>query len=286
MKHHDPRHSHNSRKTRKIVKSTGELEWFSAQKLKRSLERTGLIPKYCSDIAKEVAVKVKAGDRTKDIFKQTMKLVEKKSPVAAVHYSLKKSILELGPAGFTFEHYVAKYFETIGFNTYVGVVLQGQFVRHEVDVVASKKNYQLYAECKFHNASGKKNDVKIPLYVKARWDDLKNGPDGQNLKGYYLVSNTAFTKDAIEYSKGCGLHLLGINAPEEESFLEKIKKLKLYPITSLKRLKKMYVQELLQKKIILCSELQMNPKILFKLGMTHAEVEIVLNDINKLLNEK
>lgn len=269
---------------RKIVKSTGELEIFSAQKLKRSLQRTGLPPKYCRDISKEVAGKIKTGDRTKDIFKETIKLIEKHSPVAAVHYSLKKALQDLGPAGFLFERFVSKYFEDIGFNTFVGVVLQGQFVRHEVDIVASKNNYQVYVECKFHNASWKKNDVKVPLYVKARWDDLKNGPDGKYLKGYYLVSNTAFTKDAMDYAAGCGLQLLGINAPAEESFLEKIKKHKLYPITSLKRLKKIFMEELLQRKVILCSELLMNQKLLFKIGMSKQEIELVYHDINRLLN--
>ena len=87
------------------------------------------------------------------------------------------------------------------------------------------------------------------LYVKARWDDLKQGPHGRSLSGYYLASNTAFTKDAMTYSKGVGLKLLGINAPEEQSLLDKIKVYKLYPITSLIRLKKHYITSLLDKKI-------------------------------------
>lgn len=271
---------------RKIVKSTGELEVFSAQKLKRSLERAGLPPKGSRDISNIVSGKIKTGDRTKDIFKEAIKLIERQSPIAAVHYSLKKAIQDLGPAGFLFEHYVSKYFDAIGFNTFVGVVLQGKYVRHEVDIVASKNNYQVYVECKFHNAPGKKIDVKIPLYVKARWDDLKDGPDGKYLKGYYLVSNASFTKDAMEYAAGAGVQLLGVNAPAEESLLDKIKKHKLYPITSLKRLKKIFLEELLDRKILLCSELLINQKILFKIGMSKQEIETIYHDINKLLNGK
>lgn len=270
---------------RKIVKSTGELELFSAQKLRRSLQRTGLSQKHCRDISKEVAGKIKSGDRTRDIYKRTIKLVEKQSPVAAVHYSLKKALQDLGPAGFLFEQFVSKYFEMLGFQTYVGVVLQGQYVRHEVDIVASKNDYQIYVECKFHNTSGKKNDVKVPLYVKARWDDLKNGPDGKYLKGYYLVSNTAFTKDAIEYAGGSGVQLLGVNAPPEESFLEKIRKYKLYPITSLIRLKRIFMKQLLERKILLCSELLANQKLLVKIGMSKQEIDMIYHDINRLLLE-
>jgi len=146
--------------------------------------------------------------------------------VAATHYSLKKSLQELGPTGFEFEIFVAKYFGAIGYETIVGVQKQGKYVSHEVDVVAKLQDKFSYVECKFHNDSGKKNDIQIALYVKARWDDLKDGQKGKLIKDFYLVSNTAFTSDAITYAKGVGLKLLGINAPEE-SFIEKIKKYKI-----------------------------------------------------------
>jgi hypothetical protein len=269
--------------TQHIFKSTGQLEVFSAKKLERSLQRSGLSQKESRDITIKVSKNIKPGSKTRDIFKDAFKLVHKKSPIAATHYSLKQSLLELGPTGFEFEYFVSKYFEALGFKTFVGVILQGQFVRHEVDVIASKSNYQIYIECKFHNTSGRTNDIKTVLYIKARWDDLKNGSDGKYLKEYFLASNTAFSKDAIEYSKGVGLQLLGVNTPEGESFLDKIKKLKLFPITSLKRLKKIYCQELLLNKIILCRDL-LNEKILLKkMGLTDTEIQLIFNDVKKIL---
>ncbi|MBC7537463.1 MAG: restriction endonuclease [Bacteriovorax sp.] len=266
-----------------IFKSTGELEKFSAKKLERSLQRTGLRPKYCKEITKEVTEKIKPGTSTRDIFKHTIKLIRKKSPIAATHYSLKKSLLELGPTGFEFEYFVSKYFKEIGFTTYVGVIVQGEFVRHEVDIVASKPNYQAYVECKFHNTVGRSNDIKIVLYIKARWDDLKNGPDGKYLREFYVASNTTFSKDALDYAQGTGLQLLGVNAPADESFLDKIKKHKLYPITSLKRLKKIYCQELLLQKIILCKDLLTERKLLLKMGMSEEEIKSLFSDIYKII---
>lgn len=267
----------------KIVKSNGDLEVFSSKKFHRSLKRTGLRPKYCNEIAQKISKNLYPGIRTKDIYNQTFKLLKKHSTVAATHYSLKKALLELGPTGFDFEEFIAKYFQAIGFETYTGVVLQGEFVKHEVDVIASKKNYQLYTECKFHNNIRRKNDIKVVLYVKARWDDLKNGPDGKYLKGYYVASNTVFTLDAIQYAKGCGLDLLGVNAPEDESLLDKIKKYKIYPITSLKKLKKSYCRELIKKKILICSELLNEKKTMLKLGMSEQEIIAIFNDIQNLL---
>lgn len=266
-----------------ILKSSGEVELFSARKLRRSLERTGLRPKYCHQISDEIAHTIKPGATTKDIFKRTFKLVKQHSKIAAIHYSLKASLLELGPTGYEFEHFASRYFREIGFDTYTGIVMQGQFVTHEVDIVASRPNYQIYVECKFHNNTGRKNDIKTVLYVKARWDDLKNGPDGKYLREYYVCTNTAFTKDAILYASGVGLNLLGVNAPPEESFLDKIIKHKLYPITSLKRLKKSICKELLFKKIILCKELLRERHLLLSLGLTDEEIELIFADINLLL---
>ena len=267
----------------RIIKSSGEIENFSEKKLRNSLRRSGLKEKDCQRISKTVSNTVLDGTTSKDIFRKTMRLVKQQSAVAAAHYSLKRALLNLGPTGYEFEHFVGKYFENQGFQTSVGVILQGGIVRHEVDVVASKPNYNIYTECKFHNNGGKKNDIKVALYVKARWDDLKNGPDGKYLRGYALATNTVFTKDAITYAEGVGLMLLGVNAPAGETFLDMIKKHKLYPITALVRLKKAYCKELLKRKIILCSELLNEDKLMLKIGMKPDEVSTVIKDIHTLL---
>lgn len=266
-----------------VVKSNGDIERFSMNKFKKSIKRTGLRPAYCHQISKQVADKIHSGISTKDIYNETFKLIKKQSPIAAVHYSLKKAILELGPTGFIFELFVARYFECIGYKTYVGTTLQGQFVKHEVDVVAIKKNYMVCVECKFHNMVRTKNDIKVVLYVKSRWDDLKKGPDGKYLREFYVASNTSFTKDALVFSNGVGLKLLGVNAPEDESFLDKVKKHKLYPITSLKRIKKIYIQELIREKLIICSDLLDKRPTLKKIGMSDEEIKNLFIDINKLM---
>lgn len=267
-----------------IIKSSGDLEQFNKSKLQRSLQRAGLRPKDSKMITEQVAEKIRHGSSTHDIYRHTEKLLRQQSTVAATHYSLKKSLLELGPTGYEFEQFVGKYFEAIGFTSYVGIVLQGEFVRHEVDVVASKPNYQTYVECKFHNTVGRKNDVKVVLYVKARWDDLKNGPDGKYLKEYYVATNTVFTSDALQYAEGVGLKLLGVNAPADECFLEKIKKHKLFPITSLRRLKRIHCRELLRKNIILCSELLLKRDLLLSMGLSEDEIENLFKDIIKIIN--
>lgn len=266
----------------KILKASGLPETFSKKKLYLSLERTGLPQKECQKISDKVAGEIGEGSETKDIYNKTLRLVKQASPVATVHYSLKKSLFQLGPEGHHFETYVSKYFEEIGHQTETCRTLQGKFVRHEVDVIAHMNGKKIYAECKFHNHSGVKNDVKISLYVKARWDDLKDGLDGKNLKAFYVVSNTSFTLDAITYANGTGLKLLGVNMPEGDSFLDKIRKLKLYPVTSLRHLPRIYKKELLLRNVVLARDVKNYTSLLRNLGMTEGDLDVVLNEVDML----
>ena len=276
----------DGKKQFKILKASGYPEAFSKEKLKLSLERTGLPKKECDHICDKVSQQIAEGSNTRDIFKKTLKLVRATSPIATVHYSLKKSLFELGPEGHHFETFVSKYFEEIGYKTDTRKILKGKFVSHEIDVIAEMNEKEHFTECKFHNHAGLKNDIKISLYVKARWDDLKDGPQGKKLKKFSIASNTAFTDDAITYANGTGLHLLGINMPEGDSFLDKIKKLKLYPITSLRYLPKTYKKIFLNNNIILARDVGQNTHRLFELGMNQNDINILLKEIEMLTSRK
>lgn len=271
-----------SQKKFQIYKSHGGVENFSKKKLYSSLRRSGLPNRQSQLITDKVTKVISEGARTRDIYRKTLSLVHQASPVAAIHYSLKRAIFELGPTGHHFESFVARYFEELGYSTTTCAILPGRFVKHEVDVIATRNSKRAFVECKFHNRVGIKNDIKIALYVKARWDDLKAGPEGGNLESYYLASNTAFSLDALAYAKGSGLKLLGVNAPAELPFLEEIKSMHLYPITSLKSLNRFIREELLTRNIILAKDLPHELSLLRRLGMTEGQVERLLSEIELL----
>lgn len=269
-----------------IYKSNGGIEPFSRKKLLKSLERSGLSKEKCHRIANQIVREIRHGDNTQNIYQKALKLVNRESHYAAVQYSLKKAIFELGPTGLYFEKYVARYFNAIGFYTEIGHIIQGQWVNHEVDIRAIKDKEMFYVECKFHNKLSIKNDIKTALYVKSRWDDLKKGPEGKNLSGFYLASNTSFSKDAIRYSEGTGLRLLGVNAPSEKPFIEEIKEMQLYPVTSLKRLPRHIKNYFLSKDIILAEEVVSQIKTLEKFGLSEEEIEAVIYEIELLTRKK
>ncbi len=268
-----------------IIKASGHPEPFNKQKLYRSIQYCGLPHKTCQHIADTVSKELDEGFKTRDIYRKTLSLVKEHSHLAAVHYSLKKALFDLGPTGHNFEIFVAKYFKEKGFMTKTCQTFQGQFVKHEVDVVAEKQSTRVFAECKFHNRQGLKNDIKIALYVKARWDDLRNGPEGKSLKSYYLISNTSFSSDALAYSLGTGLKLLGVNAPSEKSFLEEIKLMKLYPITSLRNINRSQKNQLISKGIIAAKQLIGSDPVLRQLGFSDREISDLKNELQVLLNE-
>jgi hypothetical protein len=276
------RRSHNFT----IIKASGRPEPFSKQKLYQSIEHTCLPPKTCQEITDRVAEEVEEGFKTRDIYRKALGFLKENSHLAAVQYSLKMALFDLGPSGHNFEYFVAKYFAEKGFQTKTCQLVQGQLVKHEIDVIGLKSGKKIYVECKFHNRVGIKNDIKIALYVKARWDDLKDGPDGKNLNAFYLVSNTSFSVDAMTYAEGSGLHLLGVNAPKGNSFLDDIIAMRLYPITSLRRINRSLKNKLIGQGFILAKDLQIKKNLLLQQGMTEHEVSDLMSELDLLINEE
>ena len=262
-----------------ILKSSGRPESFSKKKLLHSLVLTGLPKRQCESIADKVSQDIAEGQKTSDIYRKTLRLVRERSPLAGIQYSLKRAIFELGPTGHHFEEYVARYFQELGYKTKTCQVLKGKWVNHEIDVIATNHQEKFYVECKFHNRIGIKNDIKTALYVKARWDDLKSGTAGIGLSGFYLASNTAFSQDALKYSNGTGLRLLGANAPKDKSFFDHIKELRLYPVTSLKSLNKHAKKLLIEEGFILAKDLRDQETFLYKLGFSESEVKNIQDEV-------
>lgn len=267
----------------KIIKASGKIEPFSKRKLFLSLERSGLPKRQCQSIANKVASEIGEGSSTQDIYKKASQIVKQSSPYASIQYSLKRAIFHLGPDGHHFETFVAAYFREQGFSVRTCFNVTGKFVNHEIDVEAIRGGQKTFIECKFHNRQGIKNDVKISLYVKARWDDVKEGPQGRDLTDFYVASNTAFTKDAITYAKGTGLKLLGPNAPASFSFLDEIKKMRLYPITSLSRMNRRTKLELLSRNIVIIKELVNKENLLYRLGLPEKEINTIMDEIHFIL---
>ncbi len=217
-----------------IVKSDGTKQAFEAEKLRASLAKAGASEEVREKIAHHIAGEVRDGMNTGDIYHHAFELLRKMEHPVAERYSLKRALASLGPTGFPFEHFVADIFKAKGFEALTDQIVQGKCTSHEIDVVAWKGDELIMAEAKFHHEFGLKSDVKVALYVKARFDDLSEqkfsyGGAARPLTQGLLVTNTSFTDKAIEYSECAGARLIGWNYPKRGNLHDLIIESGVYP---------------------------------------------------------
>ena len=273
-----------------IIKSSGEKVKFSFQKLKNSLMRSGSDKDTVKYILSTISDELYEGISTKEIYNRAFILLKQKKGIFASKYKLKKAIYELGPTGFPFEKFIGAILQYSGYNTEVDKIMQGKCVSHEVDVVAKKGEQYIVAECKFHSEEGRNCDVKIPLYINSRYQDIvmqyknNNRPNSVPNEGW-VVTNTRFTTDAIQYGKCVGLYLLSWDYPEGNSIRNRIDRLGLYPITTSNLLTTSDKQFLLNHNVVLCKQLAKEDFYLDHLGISETRQQKILKEIKQLCNE-
>lgn len=276
--------------TIQITKATGEKETFQSEKLTESLKRAGANKELIESIVTEIESWITEGVTTKKIYAKAFALLRKKRNGYAARYSLKNALMELGPTGYPFEHFVGQIFEIQGFETKVGQLVQGQCVQHEVDVVASQNHTQYFVECKFYNTQDKHANVQVPLYIRSRVNDIeakrKQLPEYNGYTFYgWIVTNTRFTTDAMDFGKCSGLHLVSWDYPRGHSLKDMIEQYRMFPITTLTELNKRDKQQLMDKGVVLCRQIVSNPKVLENIGLAKPKIAKILDEANDLCKQ-
>ncbi len=275
-----------------IVKSNGAQEQFSESKLIRSLKKSGASLEEINKTVAYIKAKLKDGMSTGDIYALAYKELnshQKRNP-NAIRYSLKKSVMELGPTGFPFEKFVARIFNELGYKTTTGITLRGRCIEHEVDVCAYNDNEVICIEAKFHNEPHLRSDTKVALYVKSRFDDLigqkiQIGDEYKHITRGILVTNTNFTDTAHQYVSCVNtFELLSWNRPSDKNLLAYIEEFKLYPIGVIPELSQKEINLLVQNEIMTCTDLQKNPSMLDAIGIKKSKQEVIMNTVKEICN--
>jgi len=272
----------------RITKGNGERVDFNPEKLKQALESSGAGRNEQEKIIRLVTQKLYDGISTGKIYRMAFDLLKKESHKIAGRYKLKNAIMELGPTGFPFEKFVGKIFETMGYEVQTGIIVQGKCVTHEVDVIARKPNEMIMIECKFHSDNLTKSSVQVPLYIHSRFQDVKDTWEKEY--GQYIryrggvVTNTRFSDDAVKYGNCAGLIVISWDYPEGNGLKHYIDKSGLHPVTSLISLTKNQKQQILEKGIVLCSELGENRQLLRDLGIRENQIQKILREAENLIN--
>lgn len=260
----------------------GEQEPFNESKLDRSLSRVGASEEVKEKVIRHIVSELKEGMTTQEIYEHAFELLrqEERQPVAA-RYSVKRAVLDLGPSGFPFEKFVADVLEAIGYaNVETGVAAQGQCAPHEVDVMATHEGKNVAAEVKFHNSLGVKTDLKVALYVKARFDDLSR--KGATVDEGWLITNTRFTRNAARFGNCSGMNLLGWDYPRGRGLEVLIDEAGVHPITALTTLSSNEKRDLLEANVVLCRQVPMDSNGLGRYGIPGDKHDAVRNEIQQL----
>lgn len=270
-----------------IEKSSGKVDLFDESKLLRSLMRAGATVSGAKKVVKQLRGRLFDGATTHQIYEWAFDLLKESDASTATRYNLKNSIMELGPSGFPFEQFVAALLREEGYSTRVSVILEGKCVKHEVDVVAEKNGEMHLIECKYHNLQGTLCDVKIPLYIKSRFDDVLevlvlNNKIKRNKVVGHIYTNTGFTSDAISYASCIGIGLTGWNFEEDNSLRYRLDQLRLYPVTVLTSLNKSDKLRLIEKGVVLCKEILKNPECLESAGIRLSRRVAAISEVEAL----
>lgn len=253
-----------------VIKASGEKEPFSEQKVRRSMRRAGISCELENQVLGDIKTNLYQNIPTAEIYQQINQILKTSSePHVFSRYQLKQAIMQLGPSGYPFEKFVAALLKELGYSVETGVIVSGKCVSHEVDVVALKDNQHFMVECKFHNRPGTRSDVKVALYVKARFDDVKASwmqkPGHQTMfHQAWLVTNTKLTSDAIQYGECAGMNLIAWSYPKTGSLQDLIAKTGLHPITCLNALSPVEKRELLNQEVVLCKDLNQKNSDFFR----------------------
>lgn len=267
-----------------VTKATGEQEHFSDEKVKYSIHRAGISDELQNQVLAHVKSKLYEGIPTSEIYHHiTEFLTTANKPYEKARYSLKQAIMDLGPTGYPFEDFVAEIFKALGYTTQTRVIMQGTCITHEIDVLAEKDGKKSIIEAKFHNSSGTRSDVHVPMYMKSRFEDLKVR---DSISDVMIVTNTKATLDALNYGACIGMKIISWGLPESESLRDLVEKYNLHPITALTTLSQSQKQQLLEKQVVVCKDLLAKPEMLHELGLPEEKRRAVVDELTFICNPK
>ena len=237
-----------------VIKRDGSEVPFDDRRVLMSIERVG-VPKELHDrVLAHIKEKVQADNTitTDEIFYHIREFLIDKDKRSGLRFNLRQAIFELGPTGFPFEKYLGKIFADQGYKVQTDLIMEGECVNHEIDLLLEKDGKREIVEAKFHNQIIGKTDIHVLLYTYARFLDVK---DKNNLDGVWVATNTKISTESIDYANCKGIKVLSWNYPQEWNLAEFVEKPKMYPVTTLTDLTTEEERRFVDNGIVLASDL-------------------------------
>lgn len=237
-----------------VTKLDGSLEPYSEAKIRSSATRVGVPTDLQDAMLKEIEAKLYDGIKTSEIFAIIRRhLAHSPQPYLAAKYNLKEALAMLGPSGYPFEQYLGQLLMARGYAVKTNELMRGKCVEHEVDVVAVKDGTTYLVEAKFHKKPAQRSDIKVALYIRARYEDISAAREDKTVP--WIITNTRFTTDAVNYAACRDLKLTSWGYPRGEGIMDLIEAAHLHPITILDGLSRDTLELLFSQGIVVCRQL-------------------------------
>ncbi len=238
-----------------VTKVDGITEPYNEEKIRASATRVGVPQALQDQMLISIRDRLYDGIKTGEIFLMIKEFLrDSNSPHLAMKYNLKDALSQLGPSGYPFEKYVALLLQDIGYRTQINQTIMGSCVPHEVDILAQKDDITYFIEAKFHKNQGQRTDVRVALYIKSRYDDLKsNWKNGETRP--WIITNTRFSTDAIKYGECQNIRLTSWGYPKGEGIMDLIEHTGLWPITIIDDMTSGDKMRLLTSGVVTCAQL-------------------------------
>jgi hypothetical protein len=150
-----------------------------------------------------------------------------------------------------------------------------------------KDNMIAMVECKFHERRESNSDVKVPMYILSRFNDLKDKQhqvfsNKDTISRCWIITNNRFTTDAVIFASCSSINLLSWDYPNNNNLRTKIDTNNLYPITCLTTLSIAEKNKLLILDVIMVKEIINNAESLEKIGLSENRIKNALKEASEL----
>ncbi len=227
----------------KVTKSDGKKERFDWEKYHHSLKQAELNSKFIPQLTNYLKSHLYNEIPTREVYETTKKFLQQlpqKKPFYL--YQLREAIATLD--SIAFEKYISQLLAAHGYTTKWNVLVAGQCIEHQVDVIAEKDNHLIMVECKHHRNYHRDSGLGKVMELYARLRDVnqlrgaltyttEEPVSRYHFDQAWLITNTKLSYHAIQYANCKRLTLTAWRFGHLLSLEHMSQNVHLYPLTIL-----------------------------------------------------
>lgn len=249
-----------------VIKANGSRQLFDKEKIVKTCLRMGASRQVAYEVAAKIESRLYEGITTARILQMIFRFLPKYKPATRHLIDLRKG-LSLMRSKPEFEVFVQLLLAHNGFEVSPNQLVKGKCVEHEVDAIARKGGVTYFVEVKHHANYHTPTGLDESRIARAVLEDVVEGfslgENGLKVDRAMIVTNTRYSEHAARYGECRGILQIGWSSPTGLDLQGMIEKKKLYPLTSLRGLRREVKEKLGNVGVVLMKQLvEEKPSIL------------------------